>query len=274
MDTRATSFDGRQLVAGVQIFDVTGEAVAARVARSDGTVVADADDYEHGTRIPRKPWTPLQPGELSRVEGDTAGFMKGSSVAVVRVPDELVAAIGRTELFSDPASIEPAIIRFATLLSVGARAPPRLLGPNSRRIGLPTSTYDPRTSQLIGLHVDSFYGQPIASRHLAPNRLCLNAGREDRFLLFINLTLLQMRNTLMEAGVADPRVTGNSIDVGDVFMAEFPDYPVLKLTVRPGEAYIAPTENVIHDSTTEDKIERDVTITLLGEFALPSSGGA
>jgi hypothetical protein len=139
---------------------------------------------------------------------------------------------------------------------------------------LPTTTYDPRTSQLIGLHVDSFYREPLATRHLAPNRLCLNAGKEDRFLLFINLPLLEMRNILVRAGDTDPRVTGDSIDVGDVFMALFPDYPVLRLTIRPGEAYIAPTENVVHDSTTEGKTESDVTITLLGEFAPPLCGEA
>jgi hypothetical protein len=55
--------------------------------------------------------------------------------------------------------------------------------------------------------------------------------------------------------------------VGKVFMQSFPRYPVIKLMVRPGEAYIAPTENLIHDSTTEEKNMLDVAVTLLGAFA-------
>jgi hypothetical protein len=49
-------------------------------------------------------------------------------------------------------------------------------------------------------------------------------------------------------------------------MEAFPSYPVLRLEIRPGEAYIAPTEIVIHDATTMGKEFTDATFTVLGNF--------
>ena len=40
----------------------------------------------------------------------------------------------------------------------------------------------------------------------------------------------------------------------------------MRVVVRPGEAYIAPTEDVIHDGDTEAITTADVALTLLGRF--------
>ncbi len=49
-------------------------------------------------------------------------------------------------------------------------------------------------------------------------------------------------------------------------MKRYPDYPVIKVRVAPGEAYIAPTENMIHDGSTVGKQYPDIHLTLFGYF--------
>lgn len=43
-------------------------------------------------------------------------------------------------------------------------------------------------------------------------------------------------------------------------MKLYPDYPVIKLRIAPGEAYIAPTGQIIHDGTSMGKQYPDVTL--------------
>ena len=47
-------------------------------------------------------------------------------------------------------------------------------------------------------------------------------------------------------------------------MRAFPDYPVVRLTIRPGEAYIAPTENLIHDGSTLGMTSPDLALHMIG----------
>ena len=56
------------------------------------------------------------------------------------------------------------------------------------------------------------------------------------------------------------------------FMSRFPGYPIMKVRVAPGEAYIAPTDNMIHDASTVGSKTPSVTLTLRGWFTVP--GGA
>ena len=58
--------------------------------------------------------------------------------------------------------------------------------------------------------------------------------------------------------------------IRELFLSNYPDYPVIKIRVSPGEAYIAPTENMIHDGCTINKQFFDVIMTIRGNFNLPS----
>jgi hypothetical protein len=52
------------------------------------------------------------------------------------------------------------------------------------------------------------------------------------------------------------------------FMRAFPSYPAVRLRIRPGEAYIAPTENIAHDGSTIGMDAMDITLTVIGRFSL------
>ena len=106
----------------------------------------------------------------------------------------------------------------------------------------------------------------IQQRHTARNRICVNLGREERRFLFINLTLAKMFEALGRDLTTNKDYYGT--DLGHDFMLAYPSYPVVRLTVKPREAYIAPTDNLIHDGTSVDKQYPDIALHILGYFGL------
>ena len=47
--------------------------------------------------------------------------------------------------------------------------------------------------------------------------------------------------------------------LGRKFLRVFDDYPITRIRVKPGDAYIAPTENIVHDGCTELGSDLDVS---------------
>src|SRR5262249_7733921 len=113
-----------------------------------------------------------------------------------------------------------------------------------------TTTRDSRDNVRIGLHVDSWFGLPLSHRRTAPNRLCVNLGNETRRFLFVNLSLDKIVSLLSSRCGPIPTSFVNPTDIGRIFLSRFPDYPIVSVKIAPGEAYIAPTEYLIHDATT------------------------
>ncbi|WP_145832119.1 hypothetical protein [Bradyrhizobium huanghuaihaiense] len=52
------------------------------------------------------------------------------------------------------------------------------------------------------------------------------------------------------------------------FMERYANVPVIRCRLSPGEAYIAPTENLIHDASSEGEKTADVNFTIRGEIEL------
>jgi hypothetical protein len=111
----------------------------------------------------------------------------------------------------------------------------------------------------VGLHVDSWQSSQVSARGEGfPARLSINLAPETRHLQFVNLSLRQINSMIDYAGSDHP----NEFVVQ--FLSAYPSYPVLKIAVQPCEAYIAPTETVIHDGTLRDRALFDAQVTLLG----------
>jgi hypothetical protein len=54
--------------------------------------------------------------------------------------------------------------------------------------------------------------------------------------------------------------------IGAAFMSAFPDYPIVRLRLQPGDAYIAPTENILHDGNSSDVVEINHYLSVRGRF--------
>ena len=50
------------------------------------------------------------------------------------------------------------------------------------------------------------------------------------------------------------------------FFDLYPDHAIHRIRLAPGEAYIAPTDNLVHDGYTVGKRGIDVSFNVLGDF--------
>lgn len=117
----------------------------------------------------------------------------------------------------------------------------------------------------VGLHIDRSTIFDFSNVNVSKNRLCINIGNEDRILYFVNLTLNQILELLKKKrSVNISKITINNI--GEIFFSEFPDYPVIKLIQSPFDYYIAPTDNILHDGSTSEKVHHDICFVYLGRF--------
>jgi uncharacterized protein len=290
-------FENLPLQADVRVHfpDAAEEERAGRLSLSSGTTQrvekpADGLSYLSAAIVPRAPWRPPTAEEAARLLAPRAPerWRVGADVAVVRIPDDVIEPMEQIfedfgtrekldrERYRDHSTHprwehayqllidhldrrfsirdhEPTVVRLQT-------APP----------GMSTVTKDTvvnsKDHAYVGLHLDTWEKIAIEQRHTARNRICVNLGREERRFLFINLTLAKMFEALGRDLTTNKDYYGT--DLGHDFMLAYPSYPVLRLTVKPREAYIAPTDNLIHDGTSVDKLYPDIALHILGYFGL------
>lgn len=234
--------------------------------------------------IPREPWYSITPSESDVLIGTSIDCTPGEWISLVKIPDEVLVAFEgiRQAVLDLPtydsvngalshAQWQPALDAFAVFAKRfipnddGCDQTARI---RANAPGLPTVTIDNASACLIGLHLDSWFGTAVEGRHLLPNRIAANFGVEPRYLLFLNLSLAEIVRLVTEgAGVGSGRSGGSFIQQ---FAALFPHYPVTRLRLEPGEAYIAPTENIIHDGSTVGMSTWDVHVAELGRFEVVS----
>lgn len=114
----------------------------------------------------------------------------------------------------------------------------------------------------VGLHIDNQRGSSL-------HRISINLGSEPRYFLFINLSIQQLYYLVSQTDGNVVSKNSGSSRICRAFMQLFPNYPVVKLRVDPGQAYIAPTEHITHDGCTEGTNSLDVFFTMRTIFDAP-----
>ncbi|HAS41488.1 MAG TPA: hypothetical protein DCS93_13485 [Microscillaceae bacterium] len=132
--------------------------------------------------------------------------------------------------------------------------------------GFEVGTIDSNTGQLIGLHIDSWDKLPTHEAINATNRICFNMGSEDRYFLMINQSLEAIAQMLHQKDASLPASLEQYTrpQLLKTFFKNYPEYPAIRIRLKPYEAYIAPTENIIHDGDLSEKVAPDVTYTIRG----------
>ncbi len=126
--------------------------------------------------------------------------------------------------------------------------------------GKTCTTIDTKHSLHIGLHLDNFDRLPIMDREQSRNRVSVNLGRGDRWLYFGATTLIAMAR----ASSAPPAESHQSVI--KIFFRRHPEQPIFRVRIAPGEVYIAPSENIVHDGYTIGNPHPDISFTFLGDF--------
>lgn len=130
----------------------------------------------------------------------------------------------------------------------GATEPVVIHGLNYAMGGLETVTVNPSTNRYIGLHIDSWDGTSFEERRTARTRISVNVGDAPRYLLVLNMPFDEGARLIQEA-LNLPSLPRPYRVMPTLFWL-FPEIPVLRIEIGPGEAYVADTDNLIHDAST------------------------
>ncbi len=150
-----------------------------------------------------------------------------------------------------------------------------MLGVSTKLPGLPTSTLNIKSGLRPGLHVDSWdsgdWGTNGRSgrglgRANARNRIAINLGAEPRHFIFLDAALSRLATCIGINPTDDLRVG----KLGREVLGGSPSPCLTLISLQPGEAYVAPTEDLLHDATTLGRDRIDISLTFLGSILLPN----
>lgn len=251
-----------------------------RISLSQGVALA-GEGYIAEGRLPQAPWQSPDPQQLEVLlhppKWDASIPSNRNTVSLLQIPQELMEVFdffgftnakdnqdARNMILAKQAEVsrlDQVINRF--LQSLPQRRPnKRVLGifalpPNRRSVALQKDTMIP-----LGLHFDNSLGLPLDDFEDKPNRICFNLGKEARYLWCVNRSL----KSIWEEAAAEGKQIEDEKVLVQYFFSKYEDYPVTRLKLEPREAYIAPTDYVIHDGSTEGSEHPDVTFVIQGYF--------
>jgi hypothetical protein len=260
-----------------------GASLAERVALSAGSArVHEAADrgavpYARDAFVPAPPWRSATDDELAALAAPPAARDEDDDVLVLDA-GALVAALRATlagaasERDLRAASIGPAfagaLAENVDRVAMYCRDPGglRYAGAAVTAAGLRTVTIDGarRPLERTGLHVDSWDGGAADGRARSRRRLCINAGREARYLLFVPRKVSSLAREEAYAGAPVNAIAAS-------LLASSPALPIVRLRIDPGEAYVASTEDLVHDASTEGATEPDLALHFIGHFGAPDA---
>lgn len=265
---------------GVSVRIPDGVELRRRVLASSGTEYRGEFFYEKWSVVPKSPWRELTGAELESFSRPRPLKEFGSIVWIVNPQSGklIVSAFNRmrsrlTKFSTTDRESHLKLFRSLNQVvedySLEPESTLMQLGISCNLQGMETTTIDKDNGgKRIGLHIDSFFPTDAGSRASSPNRICINLGPEPRYFLFLDRTVADMCAKVQSRGFADPWSCFGP-DVVREFFRLNPEHPVFRLQVDPGEAYIAPTENIPHDSTTSGKKHSDYCFTAIGFFSGP-----
>jgi hypothetical protein len=222
-----------------------------RIKLSTGTIAANecatrSGPYKRSAFLPAPPW------RRARVEAEGC-TLRAPRLGYFTVPSSILCPF--RNLTSDPptftrADAAQAAEPLAEYLGDRFGASEAIIthGLNHSRSGLETVTVNPETGLYIGLHIDSWDGNSFDERRNARTRISVNVGSVPRYLLVLNMPFDHGADLIKVAlSLKTPPPPHRVLPA--LFML-FPEIPVLRIQIQPGEAYVADTDNLIHDAST------------------------
>jgi len=220
--------------------------------------------------LAREDWRACDNGTASALAHNCVEKPASSIMEVLRLDADLVqrlrAARPADRRLDDASMLEAPFAELLTVLAPTWHVMSELhpLGYAVYPPGFKTVTFDARQSRFIGLHIDEIDGLQMDKCSDARLRICINLGSQERHLVFIPVSVNEMARRLSYSTAELARQ--RSTPFIQAFMHAFPDQFVLRLGVAPGEAYVAPTENLIHDASTMWMSVQDLSLTILAHM--------
>ncbi|GAA1941686.1 hypothetical protein [Kitasatospora viridis] len=218
-------------------------ALIARCETTGARTVGGEAEYEPGAVLPAGPWQPLTTELAARLK-PAASTSDGTLVELVKLPTGPVPA--SLAALADPLG-DPDAVHLGQ-----AASPAKAL----------TTTPNYQDGRRIGLHVDNWDRLDYESKHTGRRRLCFNLGPGSRYLLLADLDI----RAICRALYRDPTRRHPHTDDLRAYVAGRRPLRVYRICLNPGEGYIAPTELLPHDGSTEDQDEPSAAAFWLGHW--------
>lgn len=233
-----------------------GIQVSAGAVEARSSTSRHRDSYLPTAFVPRAQWREPTGHELAQLCAGPSSFDHGSSVAVLDLPDPVRRAIRRVPVtgFRDrPRGAElPTSGEHAELLGLCRGFAASLLSARMELddLGLVVNDADDQTvtvkassGRRVGIHLDSWDGRHLTDCAAATNRIGINLSHEPRWLLFCRPTL----TTIVTEMLTEVPAQGALLPT---YFTRHLDEPIFRIPIGPGQAYIAPTEHMLHDGST------------------------
>jgi len=209
----------------------TCDNLTDRIELSNGTRVVDLQEaavqndgpaYEQGAIVPRKPWRPPTRNETEHLVANEPPTDMATSVAIVKLPGDFSPARRDDIRTGMPEKLEANLVHsLQTICEFGE--PFHCIGPNRNPANLETVTFNDQMGRYNGLHVDSWNQLEVGSLHLATNRVCVNIGQGDRYLLFLPFSVSDVAALLVQDMGAGWQLPRRHTLIGRQFMQRFPE---------------------------------------------------
>ncbi|MFE6052657.1 hypothetical protein ACFQ6N_18030 [Kitasatospora sp. NPDC056446] len=210
------------------------DVIRRRCEATTVRVTSGESGYEDGAVVPAGPWHP-PPDDMVR--------RAASPAAVDTTLVELV----------DAAAIEARLLTAPHVTRLGrAESPARAL----------TTTHNYRDGRRIGLHLDNWDKLSYHDKALGRRRLCVNLGPGTRYLLVCDADIQQICRAIRPDHVT---CYPHTDDLRAYAAAGLP-MTCLRIRLAPGDGYLAPTEFLPHDGSTEGYASPSTAAFWLGHW--------
>ncbi|MEU1422980.1 hypothetical protein [Kitasatospora sp. NPDC005751] len=207
------------------------DQLAGRCEVADVRAVHGQRHYEEGAVVPFGPWRPVTRELAERL------------VPAVGTPGDILVEL-----------VDVKNIDRARLDDPGVTYLGRALGSADAL----TTTPNHRDGRLIGLHLDNWDKLAYSAKHTGRRRLCVNLGPGVRYLLVCD----QDAQAVCRAAHTDWATRHPHTDDVRGWVAEGRPLHCYRLRLEPGNGYLAPTEFLPHDGSTEGQLESSAAFWL------------
>ncbi|MFJ7589026.1 hypothetical protein ACIQZO_16920 [Streptomyces sp. NPDC097617] len=199
--------------------------------------------YEPGAIIPAGQWRPMSEADVKAVTAPRRP-LDSTIVEIVRPAyREGLPLEDLTGLLGDPDAV--------------------YLGQALAKPDMTTTTDNYEDGRLIGLHLDNWDKLPYADKHTGRRRVCFNLGPGTRFIVL---------------GTIDAQAVCRAVHPNDrthryPHTQDYRDYVasgrplrIIRVRLAAGEGYVAPTEYLLHDGSSEGQGQPSAAAFWLGHW--------
>lgn len=131
-----------------------------------------------------------------------------------------------------------------------------------------STAFDHQHGVYLGLHIDNHEKLLFSERKDGFQVLCINVGLEHRYLQYVNLDVVAILK-LLDINVSEANKRFQSARaLVELFFETYPSYPVARVRIPANHAYVAITQDLIHDGATNECGVLDMALLVGGKYRL------